>query len=272
MTQTSEKRTLIQIFQEAYPKIRPFIAVGLIIAISTAPAINSIPWKIGVTSALGVTLLFLLFDLFKAINQRLDKIDINLKVQEPKTYKNYNEAIGDIREFIKDRLSHNKDVRVRIIAVSAQFTWKQLIEDTVPELLKVGHKKPKLSIELLIVKPDILHNWGQQGLKIDAESTLKRIPLFEKKYKSEIDEGRLQLSVLQYDNIPHWHGILIDDDLFFMGRCKWERKDSKLHLQVGQKEYRLFKKDDNFKGDVRIDLFEQWFAAYKIRAEKSVKQ
>lgn len=266
-----EKRTLLQIFQEAYPKIRPIVAIILIIAISTSPVIDSLPWKIGVTSALGVTLLFLLFDLFKGINIRLDKIDYNLKVQEPPTYPNYNVALTAMKEILTDRLSHNKDVLIRIIGVSAQFSWKQLIEDTLPDLFNAGHKNPKIVVELLIVKPEVIEHWGQVGLKIDAETTLSRVPLFERKYAPEIQKGKISVAIFQYDNIPHWHGIMIDNDTFFMGRCKWETKDGRLHLQVGQKEYRQFNMNDNFKGNTRIELFNQWFEAYKLRASVLIK-
>lgn len=260
------KKNSLQLLQEAYVKARPAIAIILVVAICISPMINDIRWKVGLTSALAVTCVFLLFDLFKSLNQRLDKIDTNLKVQEPPTYLNYNIAIHTIREIITDRLSHNQDVNLKVIGVSAQFTWKHLVEDTLPDLFKVGHRDPKIKVELLIVKPDVLEKWGQIGLKIDAETTLKRVPLFEKNYRSDILRDKISISVYEYDNIPHWHGIMIDDDIFFMGRCKWIEKNKRLHLQVGQMEYRQFSDADKFRGKDRIELFNQWFNAYKLRA------
>lgn len=262
----SKQKSWIQIFSEAYPMARPYIALIVVIAISTSPLIPNLYWRIAALSILASTLLLLLFDLFKEINKRLDKIDSNLDVDEPPTFESFTNILPEIKSILFERLKENRDVNIKIIAVSAQFSWRNLVEDTIPNLINIGNKSPKISIKLLIIEPEMLRQWGQKKLKMDAERTLKGIPIIAEKLKTEIDEGRLEFEVLLYDNIPHWHGVMIDDEILFMGRCKWNMRKKKKDLSVGQKEYRLFTKNDRFQGYQRVELFENWFEAYTFRA------
>jgi len=270
----SKEKSWIQIFTEAYPKARPYIALIVVIAISTSPLIPNLYWRIVILSILASTLLLLLFDLFKEVNKRLDKIDSNLDVDEPPTFESFTNILPEIKSILFERLKENRDINIKIIAVSAQFSWRNLVEDTIPNVINIGNKSPKITIKLLIIEPALLHQWGQKKLKMDAERTLKGIPIISEKLKTEIDEGRLEFEVLLYDNIPHWHGVMIDDEILFLGRCKWNMYKKKKDLSVGQKEYRLFTKDDRFQGYQRVELFKNWFEAYTFRASilKKIKK
>jgi hypothetical protein len=265
----NQDKTLVEIWKETYPKIRPWVAIFLVGSFLTSVVVDSTPYKIGILSALASNIIFLIFDLSNTIKARLDKIDNNLKEPEPPTYPDFNDALPVIKKALMERLNRNKDVRIRILAVSAQFSWKTLIETTIPTLLKVGTKNPKIDIEVVIVKPSILHDWGQKQLENDAKNTLIGEENFKRKYKTSFETGKLSLKVYQYDNIPHWHGILIDNDVLFMGRCKWEVIDDKYyHLLVGQIDYRQFRLNDRFGGNARIELIDNWFDAYKFRSRR----
>ncbi len=269
MSDQKESKRFVQLLQESYSKVRPYIAIILVGAICIAPLINNIATRVAITSALAVTLLFLIFDLFKMLTQRLDKIDAKLTEQEPPTYPNFTSALPTIKKALEERLIKNKDVKIKVLGVSAQFSWKNLVDLTLPELFEVGHKKPKISIEFVIVDPQVLHNWGQGLLEKESKNTLEHEKQFKKDYKSFFSLNRVDINIWLYDNIPHWHGVLIDNDIFFMGRCKWQiREGGHYHLQVGQKEYRQFTRTDRFRGLIRIELFEQWFDAYKFRSMK----
>ncbi|MES3017461.1 MAG: hypothetical protein V4721_06770 [Bacteroidota bacterium] len=266
-------KSFVQLLMEAYSNARPYIAAVLVIAISTSTAIKNDSWRIGVTASLAVTILFLIFDLFKGVTQRLDTIDKKLKEEEPPTYDNFTAALPIIKKTLEDRLIKNNDVSIRILGVSAQFSWKNLIELTLPDLFHIGRRKQKISVEVVIVDHEVLHDWGQSILSKESAHTKENLPIFKKKYKTEFAENKIDIKIWEYDNIPHWHGVLIDDDTLFMGRCKWQIKDDKYYyLQVGQKEYRYFAKNDRFKGQTRIELFEQWFDAYRFRSKKVYEQ
>lgn len=267
----SKRQSLIKFFTELYYKSRPLICLILVVIITISPLIPNLYWRIGVLSLLASTVLLLVLDLFKEINKRLDKIDANLDIDAPPTFEDFTDIIPNVRNILLDKLKENKDVNIKIIAVSAQFSWRILIEDTIPDFLNIGNKSPKIEIELLIVKPDILNNWGQKKLRMDCERTISGKSIFDEKLQSEINKGRLIVDVMIYDNIPHWHGVMIDNEILFMGRCKWDMTKKKKELLVGQKEYRLFTTDDRFQGNERVELFTNWFDAYKLRAEKIEK-
>lgn len=267
---TKRKHNLIEWLMTTYPKIRPAIAIILVAAFSTTSLVKDPSHKIAISTALGVTLLLLFFDIYRSLNKRLDSIDSNLKEQEPPTYSNFSSALPVITEVLEDRLKQNKDVNIKIIAVSAQFTWKLLVEDTLPKLFNIGSKKskPNINVEFVIVKPEVLNNWGQNRLRISAETTIECQADFRKKHASEFNEKRLEMKLQQYDNIPHWHGVLIDDDELFLGRCSWEIQSNRYYLQIGQREYRHFRLKDRFRGADRIELARNWFDAYNFRAER----
>lgn len=261
------KRTFLVTLRETVSKLRPYIAAAFIVAFSIAPLIQYQAYRVSIAASFGVVLLYLFFDIYRELIQRLENIEKNLKEPNPPQYADFNVALPVIKGILIERLKANDLVKIRILAVSAQFSWKSLIDTTIPQLFNIG-KKQKIEIEIVIVKPSVLHNWGQKQLENDAQSTLLGEDTFKKVYKSAFSEGKISLNIYQYDNIPHWHGILIDDDILFMGRCKWKVIDGKYHLAVGQIDYRQFRLNDRFGGATRIELVDNWFETYKFRAQK----
>jgi len=266
--QKTSNKPLIDICKETYPLIRPYVAIVLIGSLLLFSIIDNTSSKIGILAALASNIIFLIFDLSNTLKTRLDKIEQSLNQPEPQSYEDFNAALKDIKQILTDKLINNKDVQIKILAVSAQFSWKVLIESAIPKLLEIGNKDPKIDIEIVIVKPSVLRHWGQKKLEDDAQNTLNGEISFRKKFKTAFANGKLKLTIRQYDNIPHWHGILIDNDILFMGRCKWDKIDNHYHLLVGQIDYRLFKKGDRYGGDARIELVENWFDLYSVRALK----
>lgn len=255
-----EDKTLVSLIQKSYPRARPYLAIIFVILLGISSVIPIQGFKTTVSTLLGVTLLFLLFDLFTALNQKMASIESMMKTGAPKSYPNFNSAINDVLEAIKNKLKKNENVRIRILAVSAQFSWK-MIEDSLPDLLKLGTKNPKIEIEIGIVDKSVLENWNLSRLEDCSDYCEKGVIRIRNKYKTQINNHKLTINVFTYNNLPHWHGIMIDKELFYMGRCYWTQGNE--DLLVGQRDYRLFKPKDGFQGDDRMDLFENWFDAYK---------
>lgn len=256
----------------AYPKMRPFIALALVIAVSLSPAIPDKNYKLAVTTALVITLVFLIFDVYKELLGRLALIEGHLKEPEPPTYDNYTESLPYMEKVITSYLSASANVQIRMLTVSAQFSWKNLIEDRIDKFLELGGRDTTINIELIVTQPNVLDHWEQEKLKMDAYRTLTGIELFNQKYADVMKNGKLSLDVFLYDNIPHWHGILINNNTLFMGRARWIIKGNKYDLTVGTNEYRMFQKGDRFRGTERVLLFENWFEAYKLRSKYLAKQ
>jgi hypothetical protein len=259
---------LLVTIRDSIAKIRPYIAVVFIVAFSIAPLISSPTYKSTVSVSLGLVLLYLFFDIYKELDTRLKGIETSLKEPNPPSFKNYTKVLPIIEATITEKLKENQDVDIKIIAVSAQYTWKLLIDETIPKLLKYGNKNPKIAIKLLIVKPEYLRSWGQRKLEIEGNNIKEFSPFFIENNKKYFEEGRIKLEIYEYDNIPQWHGILINNETLFMGRCKWKLEQERKELEVGQREYRVYKLLDRFRGDERIELFINWFDAYKFRASK----
>jgi hypothetical protein len=268
---SKKEKSLIDIWKETYPKVRPWVAIVLVIAFLTSTAVDNTQYKIGLLSTLAANIIFLIFDLATSIKTRLDKIDSNFREPNPPDYIDFNAALPVIRVLLNERLTINKEVKIRILAVSAQFSWTSLIETTIPTLFNSTNKNQKIIIEIVVVKPSVLHDWGQKQLENNVRGTLIGEGTFKKMYQTAFNEGKVSLNIYQYDNIPHWHGILIDNDVLFMGRCKWKIIDGKYHLMVGQIDYRQFREKDKFEGKTRIELVDNWFETYKFRAQK-IKQ
>jgi hypothetical protein len=260
-------KSLVEIWKETYVKLRPWIAIIFVGALLTSIFVDNTQYKIGLLLSLAANIILLIFDLNNSLKLRLDAIDNKLKEANPPQYPDFNDALPIIRKTLVRRLERNRDVNVKILAVSSQFSWKSMAESIIPSLLKVENKTGKINIEIAIVNPEILLDWGQESLANDAKNTLIGEANIKRKYKTAFETEKLSLSIYKYDNIPHWHGILIDSDVLFMGRCKWEVVDDRYHLLVGQIDYRQFQKNDRFGGNTRIELVDNWFDAYRFRAK-----
>lgn len=83
-----------------------------------------------------------------------------------------------------------------------------------------------------------------------------------------MENAGILLSLYEYDNLPHWHGVLFNKEILFMGRTEWYRAgDNNLwQLRVGEVEYRRFEYEDFYGGKTRIDRFDHWFRRYLDRA------
>ena len=262
------KKPWIKIIKDAYRKARPFLAFLSVICISLSPLVRNPTYKLIALSVLSSLLISIILDLFSEINKRFNIIDSKMGIKEPPTYLGFTEALPFIRQTVKDKWLLNQDVNIKIIAVSAQFSWKNIVEVLVPELIKYKTSKTKLKIDFVLVDPKVLRNWGQKKLSTHCTNVgaLYEIITSSEEFKLAIDNNKLEINICYIDNIPHWHGLLINEDVLYLGRCSWDMTRNHKEMLVGRREYRRFEKDDRFQGNHRIELFENWFKAYQFRS------
>lgn len=259
------KKNFLVTIRDAVAKLRPWIAGVFIVAFSIAPLIPYPSYKISIAVSFGIVLLYVFFDLYRELTLRLEGIEKSLKEPNPPTYEDFGEASVELDKTIKERLNANRNVHIRVLGVSAQFSWKHLVEEKLVKFLEMGNHKQNIKFEFVIVDPTALNKLKQTKLMADTQRTIKGIDIMREKYKSN---QRLSIEVYKYDNIPHWHGVLVDTDTFFMGRCRWSIDGENYELEVGTNEYRLFKINDRFRGTDRVNLFINWFEAYRLQGEK----
>ena len=263
------RKPWIKIIKDSYKKSRPYIALISVICISLSPLIENEIYKVVALTVLSSILVSIVLDLFSEIEKRFDVINSKLGVKEPPIYYGFNEALPYIKQVLIDNLLKNEDISIKIIAVSAQFSWKSIVEVLLPELLAYNRNKVKFEVEFTLVDPEVLRLWGQKKLCKYCQTvlSLKEIIANQEEYKSAIESGRLKLNVHLVDNVPHWHGLLINDDILFLGRSKWDMTKRHKEMHVGRKEYRKYTINDRFQGYQRVEVFQQWFDAYKFRSQ-----
>lgn len=180
---------------------------------------------------------------------------------------NHLAARDGIESYIRESLRMSDSVNIRVMAVSLHYSW-DFLEHQLPTILDdtPGHKK--ISLELEMIDPEHLGQLGLRDWQDKGKHIQERIKTFvdeERKPGRMIDIGRLEISLYRYNNIPHWHGILINSQYLILGRTRWvfNPDRSTKRLTVGEELYRFFAYNDSYGGGDRIQMFECWFDYYR---------
>lgn len=200
-------------------------------------------------------------------------IDTGEKVKyllhQGKPYRDYKMAFKDALNFIENSMQQRYDVKtdepvdVKLISVAMKISWNELIM-FIPTLMN-RYDGVHVRIEALFVDPKYLKNLlnqnGQNWAK-ESSSRFKQFSSFASKY-GDFD-GRLNFSIRTYKNLPHWHGILIENQRLFLGRANWSFNKGKPMLNAEVNKYRYFSSinDGANEGKERILLFKNWHRYY----------
>lgn len=158
-------------------------------------------------------------------------------------------------------------MHIEIIGVSARFSWR-MIEDHFPSLL-AKYKKNTIVIDVAVTSKLTLERWSLRKWVNDLDRTLSGLDSFVHDHSAEVAAGRLFVRHFNYDNIPHWHGVLLNKEVLFMGRTEWIfRADDAPDLRVGQCPYRLFELTDRYGGQARIAMFANWIERLRRRNDE----
>ena len=202
------------------------------------------------------------------LNQLEERLsDLAIEVSQERHLTDYVEALGLAKEYIND-ISLQKGqsiVVVKILAVSSSFSW-DFIKN---HLLKILEADPELTIHLewLLVEPKHLKDAraGLNSIKVPWHEISSKRELEIAEAVSSLSKGvseRFTCKLKYYSNIPHWHGVLINDVQLYLGRTSWTTVDDELHLRVGENEYRIFGSESTSRGLPRVRLFNSWFNYY----------
>ncbi len=154
-------------------------------------------------------------------------------------------------------------ITLKHIGVSMTYSWRDFIALKIPRILDASFH---IIIELDIV---FAEDAFLQTLHLDTtdvnwayESNLRVVDVqnFAKRMQNRVG-NRLIFKAATYRNVPHWHGWLVDDDLLYFGRTKWEFDYERPKLTVGQNEYLVFDRSTR-EGEENIELFKQWHKYY----------
>jgi len=200
-----------------------------------------------------------------AVDEFKETVEELEKLNSGKKYLNYKRAFVDAEEYVLNYLKEHNNaddvVEIRILAVGMTYSWKDFVED-IPQLVEQT-SGCRVDLKILFVNPVFLEDlklnhkdnevWFEesQKRKIDAEKFIEKVERFG---------GRITITTKSYNNLPFWHGILINNEHLFIGRTDWDLQGKRPLLSVGQNEYRYYlKKEDN---DKRVSRFEHWHRYY----------
>jgi hypothetical protein len=214
-------------------------------------------------------------DVLKDISAKIEKI-----VQQEKPYADYSDALRDAQRLIEERLEKKQNSRsdgidrdrieIKIIAVSMTFSWP-FIANKLPRILS-SYSDSYADVQLAFINPHYLETLGLEAYDIDyadeGRQRLKQIPAFCEGLSSNIGQ-RLHIKARMYKNLPHWHGILVDDEYHFLGRTDWTFSFKKPKLTVGQNKYRYFDRSSSV-GIERVELFKSWHRYYLECASEAI--
>jgi hypothetical protein len=191
------------------------------------------------------------------------------ELRQVTSYKNFKSAFLEMEEYIRNYLKESYEkgttsstVRLKLIAVAMTFSWEFFIATEIPSIL---HDFPNAQIELDILFLDhkFLETQNIGRLDIDwkkkCKDRLSDVNEFAK--QCSLYNGRLKFQAKVYQNLPHWHGWLVNGDHLFLGRCDWLYGNELPVLRVGQNKYRHFD-TSNSESTELINLFGNWQRYY----------
>ncbi len=227
-----------------------------------------LPWII--TATILAIVIMIAFDVQEKV------VDLVNKNREG-SFDGFEKARDDITQTIISEYKRrkNKVIRIEAIGVSLVYTCNWL-RSQLRELLK-DNKDMKIQIEACMVSTEYLNKMVETGAMhwaepndwcAEAEISYKYLKDLES--SAEPDLGGLTVKgVHLYEFIPQWHGLLINNNYLYLGRCEWdwemvgEGAEIPPRLSIGQCLYRYYFADDKFGGRARVELFKGWFKYLK---------
>lgn len=172
---------------------------------------------------------------------------------------NHEAAQPIMKNRIRDALQNSDEINISVIAVALFYSWRFLVTE-IPEVLSSLPEFKRVNLNLGMVSPTLLESrklikWHEKAKSVSAE-----IEAFIDKNRKD---PQIRVSLFTYDNLPHWHGILLDSSELFLGRTRWNPEGGgKWQLSVGQEPYRHYSAAHP-SGLERIRMFMSWFDWYR---------
>jgi len=195
---------------------------------------------------------------------------VRMDLQQGEAFLNHKSAFERAevlcKEIFRDRKKDKGTLQLQVIAVASSFSWNFLTRNIL-QALKESGSSLRVEVELLLVDPTLLKSIeagenaeGRTWYSLSENRPDDAIKLF--KALSTKVENQYSLKIRHYANVPHWHGLLVDNSSLFMGRTSWEATEGgKRSLRVGENTYRQFT-TGSYGGEERIALFKNWHEYY----------
>ena len=188
---------------------------------------------------------------------------------QEKSYNDYTDAFSDAGKHIHKHLEWctknqigDPKIDLKIIAVAMTFSWRFINVD-IPQILR-QYTTATVNLQALYIDHEFLATLPLANYDVDwAKVSEFRTSDFQRLAVTGLKQfgNRLLMEARIYKNLPHWHGVLVNDEHLFLGRTNWLFPDGKPELTVGQNKYRYFNTSSP-RGGERVDLFKNWHKYY----------
>lgn len=255
-----------------YKKHRATIAYLIMAVVLIAPYLDifypALDLRVKLLSAIPLFLLFLLNDWRSETDDRLRRIEQGMNNPEPPTFPRWPSMEEALFDVVNALVEKEEKIEVKIIGVSSKFS-SPFFQRVITSLLSNPPAKLDLDIGIVVTKPETLRAWELRDWERSSRNSIETIEDFVARHKKQMDKAEIFLNLYEYDNLPHWHGVLFNKEILFMGRTEWYRvgDENFWQLRVGEVEYRRFEYEDSYGGKTRIDRFDLWFKRYVDRAK-----
>lgn len=215
--------------------------VVALIAVRLAPDEGTKAIALDATAIAFLTVLVaILLEVHKAVAER------------PKSgyFKNLSDAWPDIDKEIHATAAKG-NVRVRWLGVTLKDALSRM-SDLLNDPTRLGTAQ-KIVFEVAHVKDAQLKSLGPRGDNL-SNSLAGSIGQFD-----EIWGQRDSWQRRQYDHMPGWHGVLINDDILFLSHIGWNGEQ----LLVAEEPYERYDATDP-RGERMINHFKNWFESAEV--------
>jgi hypothetical protein len=255
-----------------YKKHRLTLAYLIMSLVLVAPYLDivfpALDLRVKILSALPLFLLFLFNDWRTEMDDRLKKVENGLNNPDPPMFRRFPAMEEEMNQVLNALVASSDKVTVKVIGVSSKFSRPFLLR-VIDDLIEAEQKKVlDIEIGIVVTEPAKLGEWGLDDWERSSRISIEEICTFQRKHLNKMIESKIDLELFEYDNIPHWHGVMFNDKILFMGRTEWYKggDDLQWQLRVGEVEYRRFERGDSYGGAGRIDRFMLWYQRYRERA------
>lgn len=179
---------------------------------------------------------------------RLDEIVNNSKI---KVFKDSETAYVELKKNILSLLQSGEEININIIAVSMKFSWNffdSLISN------HFNTYRNQINFKILLVNPDFLNNKPEwKEFKEITESNINTLKTFKK-------PDNVSVKAWLYNNIPQFHGIIINNTLLFRGEVSFDFNSShEPQIHLGDRGYSMLANVED-----QSKTFRNWFDYYQF--------
>ncbi len=256
-----------------YKKFRVWIVYFVMGLIVVAPYLESAfhvtELRLTILTACPLLMVFLLNDWVTEVIGRLAKLEESIKNPDPPMFKDFPKVEDRLDALLGELIAEGKPIRIDVLGVSAKYTW-QYFQRVISGVLANPPKDLDLAVRIAVTCPSKLDEWELRGWSKACRYNLDFFKEYSADHCKTLARAGIRVAMFEYDNLPHWHGVIINDSILFQGRTEWfrDRDEKGWDLRVGEVEYREFHLDDHYGGKTRIARFVQWFNRYLARAQE----